>query len=216
MLKKHIKGYQKRFKKYGDDPRAFQCASKKAAEVRYRELVADLDFNGPRPRGPLARKGKTVLDVGCGFGDIIPFIQKKAGKFDYTGVDIVPEFIEAARKKYPKQKFVLRDYYGEPMKDSFDIILSSGTLNANIKNAIDYRERAIKTMFNHAKEVFAFNMAGGFPQPKNKKTNRVYYANLLEIYEYCLSLSSRLILRNHYRSNDFTIVIFKQNRQISP
>ena len=205
MLKSQIKGYQKRFEKYGVDPRALQCHSKKAQEVRFKQLVADIDFNGKR-----------ILDVGCGFGDIIPFIQKRAKVFKYTGVDVVPEFIKVANKKYPGREFVVRDYFNNPLANKFDIVLTSGTLNANIEGAIDFRKKAIKTMFNYTKEVFVFNMAGGFPQPKNKKTNRVYYADLLEIYEYCLSLSSRLILRNHYRSNDFTIVIFKQNKQISP
>ena len=52
--------YQKTFKKYGAHPKALRWTLKKAAEIRYSELVADLDF-----------EGKSILDIGCGFGDII-------------------------------------------------------------------------------------------------------------------------------------------------
>lgn len=198
MLEKHIKGYQKKFKKYGVDPRALQWSSGKAAKLRYVQLVVDIDFNG-----------KKVLDIGCGFGDIITYIEKKTKKFSYTGVDIVPEFITVAKKEYPKHKFIVRDYFENPLKKSFDIIMSSGTLNANVKGAVSYRKKAIKIMLAHAKEAVIFNMAGSSPQPKNKKENRVYYADSYDILKFCLTLSSKLIFRSNYHSKDFTIVICK-------
>lgn len=209
-IDKKIKGYQKRFKKYGDDPRALQWWSKKWAELRYKEIVADLDFKGPRPLGPMARRGKTILDVGCGFGDIIVHIEKKTKDIEYTGVDIVPEFIEVAKNKYPRHQFILRDYFENPLKKSFEIVISSGTLNANINSPMDYRKKAIKTIFGHASEAAAFNMAGSHPQPENKKGNRVYYADSLDILKFCITLTRKVILRHHYYKKDFTIVMFKK------
>jgi SAM-dependent methyltransferase len=198
MLKKKIRDYKKTFKKYGVDPRALRWTSKSAAEIHYKQLVADVNF-----------EGKEVLDVGCGFGDIIAFIKKKTTNFSYTGVDVVEEFISVARKRYPNSDFVLRDYFGNPMDKSFDIVISSGALNANIGDPISYRKKAISTMFDHTREVLAFNMAGGYPQPKNKKGYRVYYADSLEILKFCLSKTSKIIFRQHYRKKDFTIVMFK-------
>jgi len=197
-LKEKAEGYQKAFKKYGVHPKALYCTSEKSAELRFRELVADLDF-----------EGKSVLDAGCGFGDIIPHISRKAKKFDFTGVDMVPEFIQAAQKKYPEYRFILRDYFSHPMKEKFDIVISSGTLNSNFQDPYRFRKKAIKTLFNHAREAISFNMAGFYPQPKNKKASRVYYADSLTILKYCLSLSPKLIFRHHYHRKDFTIVIFK-------
>lgn len=198
MLEKKIRGYKKTFKKFGNDPRALQWATKNAAVARYKQLVADIDF-----------EGKEILDIGCGFGDIVKYIKKKTPKFNYTGVDVVEEFISVARKRYPNSDFFLRDYFGNPMDKSFDIVISSGALNANIGDPISYRKKAIQTMFDNAKEVVAFNMAGGFPQPKNKKGYRVYYADSLEIVRFCLCLTSKLIFRQHYRKKDFTIVMYK-------
>ena len=77
-LKKKTGSYQKAFKKYGVHPKTLRWISEKSAELHLKELVADLDF-----------EGKSVLDVGCGFGDILPHISRKAKKFDFTGIDDV-------------------------------------------------------------------------------------------------------------------------------
>ncbi len=197
-LMEKVKSYQKSFKKYKVHPQSLFWTSEKAATLRYKELVADVDFTD-----------KTVLDVGCGFGNIIPFISKKAKNFSYTGVDIVPEFIQAARDKYPKQRFILRDYFSQPLKEKFDIVISSGMLNSNFKEPYHFREKIIKALFDHARESIVFNMAGSYPQPKNNQKYKIYYANSLIVLKYCFSLSSKIIFRHHYHQKDFTIVIFK-------
>lgn len=196
--RKKIEGYRRSFKKYGVDPRALQYSSSKAQEKRFRELIADIDF-----------ENKSILDVGCGFADIIPFIEAKTRNVDYTGVDIVPEFIEVCKKKYPKYKFTVVDYFRNPLKKKVDIIITSGTLNANIKNPYEFKTEAIKVMWEHSNEIVAFNMAGGYPQPQNKKGNRVYYADLNKIVDFCKTLTTNIIIRKAYSPNDFTVVMFK-------
>lgn len=207
MLKSHIKGYQKRFKKYGVDARALQWQSKNAQNIRLKELVVNIDF-----------EGKSVLDVGCGFGDLIPYIEKKiknlapyrtGAGFEYTGCDLVPEFIEVAKNKFTHYKFLITNYFDNPLDRKFDIVVTSGTLNANIKNPYEYRKKAIRLMWVNANEVVAFNMAGGHPQPRNKKGNRVYYADLNKVVDFCKTLTTKIIIRKDYSPNDFTIILNK-------
>ena len=47
----------------------------------------------------------------------------------------MPEFIGVCREMYKNHEFIQRDYYLNPLNKHFDIVLSSGTLNSNIKNA---------------------------------------------------------------------------------
>jgi SAM-dependent methyltransferase len=196
--KRKIQIYRKSFWKHGASPRALGWKNEEAAEVRFENLLWDLDLSG-----------KTVLDFGCGFGDIIPLLEKKFSNFEYLGVDVVPEFVEAARGKYPGQKFVVENILGKPRKPKFDVVLASGSLNSNFPNNMTFRKNALKTLFGSCRETFAFNMAGGFPQPKNKQGNRVYYADALEILEFCLSLTPKIIFRYNYRPKDFTVVMFR-------
>lgn len=188
--------YQKAFSKFGANARSLRWKSEKAAKLRYEQFMKDLDF-----------EGKSILDVGCGFGDIIPFIQAKTETFTYTGYDLVPEFISIAKEKYQKYNFIVGDYFSHPSKHFFDIIMSCGTLNSNMSNALEFRKRAIQTMFDHANEAVIFNMAGNTPAPES--TKRILYADILGILEFCFTLTSKVILRNNYHKKDFTIVMFK-------
>ena len=36
-------------------------------------------------------RGCSVLDVGCGHGDLYPYLQERHGEFHYTGIDNVRE-----------------------------------------------------------------------------------------------------------------------------
>ena len=66
-----------------------------------------------------------VLDVGCGYGRIIDLLPKD---IDYTGIDISPDFIAEARKRYPNHKFILGDIRKIDFEDKFDwaIVISMG------------------------------------------------------------------------------------------
>jgi SAM-dependent methyltransferase len=189
--------YQKRFSRFGFDPRSVQWQSLGASHQRFRQFWAEIDFNN-----------RSVLDIGCGFGELARFLNKRYKNVDYTGVDIVPEFIAQAQKRFPHNKFQLRDILTDPLDKKFDIVLASGVINTNVKNNLKYREKAIKIMFAHAKRVFAFNMLGSYPQPKTKKGSNVYYADSLEILKYCLTLTRRVLLRHHYHPKDFTIFMY--------
>ena len=53
-------------------------------------------------------------------------------------------------------------------------------------------------------------MLGAHPQPANEKDSNVWYADSLEILEYCMTLTHRVILRANYHSKDFTILMYKE------
>ena len=203
----NTKSYRDYFQKYGISYKSLKWNTKIAQAVRYRELLKDLDL-----------KGKSILDFGCGMGDIVPVISANTQDFEYLGVDVVPEFIVVAREAYKirtgdrhkiKIDFSVRDLLKKSLRKIFDVVLSSGALNSNVIDALEYRKKAIKILWNHAREVLAFNMSGGYPQPENSKKYRVFYANSMEILEYCLTLTSKIIFRHHYRKRDFTIIMYR-------
>jgi SAM-dependent methyltransferase len=194
--------YQKKFKKFGINPKSLFWGSKGAAHQRFRQMWAEIDFNN-----------KSVLDVGCGFGEMAKFLLKRYKGVKYTGVDIVPEFAEEAGKLFPQQQFLTLDYFSEPLSEKFDVILASGTLNSNVENNLEYRKKAIKVMFDHTKKVLAFNMLGGHPQPENNEDNNIWHADSLEILEYCMTLTRRVVLRADYHPRDFTIFMYPAKKK---
>ena len=143
-MKKIKKSYQNSYKKYGVSPRALKWCSEKAARQRYEQIIMNINFYK-----------QSILDVGCGFGDIIPYITEKADIFDYTGIDIVPEFIREAKKIYPKHKFIVSDYFKQPLKEKFDIIICCGTLNRNYNDNLGFRKKQLKLCSSMLRNVLS-------------------------------------------------------------
>ena len=195
---KSLNLYKQKFEEFGVSPQALQWKTKGAAHQRFRQFWAQIDFDE-----------KNVLDVGCGFGEMGNFLTKRYKNVKYKGVDIMPEFIEKGKQLYPDLELVSGDYFKSPDKNKYDTIICSGALNSNTKNNMEFRKNAIKTMFEHTTNLLAFNMLGGHPALKNNTGSNIWYADSLEILEYCMSLTRRVVLRHHYHPTDFTIFMYR-------
>jgi cyclopropane fatty-acyl-phospholipid synthase-like methyltransferase len=194
--------YQSKFEKYGVSPKSLLWKSKGAAHQRFRQFWHEIDFTN-----------KKVLDVGCGFGEFGKFLLKRYEGVDYTGVDVVPEFIENAKRLVPEGKFKTFDLMGgEKLQGSFDVVVASGVLNGNHENNVEYRKKAIRVMFDAADKILAFNMLGSHPQPENDNESNVWYADSLEILDYCMSMTKRVVMRHNYHPKDFTIFMYKSQK----
>jgi SAM-dependent methyltransferase len=43
---------------------------------------------------------ESLIDVGCGFGDLLPFLRTAGWTGRYLGLDLTPEFVDAARERH--------------------------------------------------------------------------------------------------------------------
>lgn len=197
---KSLNLYQNKFKRFGVDPKSLLWKSRGAAHQRFRQFWAEIDFTG-----------KKVLDIGCGFGEFGKFLIKRYKGVSYTGIDEVSDFINAAKGEVPEGKFEVKDYLKDKIDGTYNVVIASGVLNSNKEGQNrQYRKKAIKKMFGLTSGVLAFNMLGGHPVTINKKGSNVWYSDSLEVLEYCMSLTRRVILRSNYHSKDFTIVMYKE------
>jgi SAM-dependent methyltransferase len=189
--------YDKSLKEYGESPKALLWWDYRSMAIRFRELVKDVPLDG-----------KSVLDAGCGMGDLLPFLYAKSTGFRYLGIDANQGFIEIAKKRYEGHNFK----HGDPFKakvGDFDVVLSSGVMNGNKPGWLERRKAMIKALFDQTNQVLSFNMAGGLrPIPDD---SLIAYADAHEIFDYCKLMTSRVILRAHYLQKDFTVVMFKKN-----
>ena len=75
------------------------------------------------------RPGEKVLDIGCGPGDILEFLSDVS----YTGFDLSPEYIEAAKKRYGQRGRFWCSDVGlaaiEQERGTFDLVLATGVLH---------------------------------------------------------------------------------------
>ncbi len=189
-------GYRDAFSSYGESPAGVQWGNYRSMALRFSQLVADVDINGRR-----------ILDVGCGMGDLLPYLYAKSPNFNYLGVDIMPEFIQVAKKRYQGHNFKVADAFSDKLHRKFDLIFLSGVLNIKVPNYQEERKQRIKKLFDLAGEAFIFNMAGAWKQLPDAYP--VSYMKIDEVLSFCTSLTPKLILRNHYLPKDFTIVMYK-------
>ena len=96
----------------------------------------------------LAGERLKILDVGCATGASIAKIFD-LDKVDYTGLDLVPEYVELAQRRNPKGKFVAMDAtHLEFPPASFDRVLFLGVWHhvpdAVVQGALSSLQRVLK------------------------------------------------------------------------
>ena len=75
--------YNERYKKFGRDIRTVGWGNDRDQILRFEVL-----FRGLEPRG------KTILDVGCGLGDLVPYLERRTdGDFKYIGIDVASKLV---------------------------------------------------------------------------------------------------------------------------
>jgi len=181
---------------YGPGPKALLWWDYRSMAIRFRELVKDVDI-----------EDKTILDAGCGMGDLLPYLYAKSMNFRYLGVDKTEGFIKIAKQRYEGHEFKVGDPFSRPV-GMFDVVFSSGVMNGNVKNWLEKRKKMIGTLFDQTGEVLAFNMAGGLKPVR--ADSLIAYADADVILEFCQTLTDKVILNTQYLHNDFTIVMYKK------
>jgi trans-aconitate methyltransferase len=73
------------------------------------------------------QKEETILDIGCGTGDLTKKIAELCGKV--TGIDNSNEMIQTAQKKYPEISFINADAKDYQLDKKFDAIFSNAVLH---------------------------------------------------------------------------------------
>ena len=99
----------------------------------------------------------SVLDVGCGTGDMAQFL-RDLGVKKYTGIDIFPPAVMIASEKFPYEKFITGDFLTYKFCMKFDFVLCSGALSTRLSSDnYEMLTSSIKKMWNLSKKGLAFN-----------------------------------------------------------
>lgn len=109
--------------------------------------------------------GASVLDIGCGTGDMAGFLRKrKIG--DYLGIDIFDLSIQLAKMKFPEEQFRTGDFLKLKIKQKYDFVFASGALSA-ILDSDNYAlmEAFITKMWERSLHGIAYNfLVKRFPE----------------------------------------------------
>lgn len=191
-----IARYSERLKKFGDDERTLGWTKSKA-NLRFKILTSEWDF-----------EGKSVLDFGCGFGDLFGFLQKKKVVSEYHGIDINEDLIDVARKKYPSASFSAENLFESAHKRHFDFAISSGVHNYRISDNWSFIKKTFEEFSKLSRIGFAINFLSS---TADRRDADLYYSEASEILKLALSYSRRVTLRHDYMPYEFTVFVNFEN-----
>lgn len=112
----NVTKYRELYEQYGVDERSLGWTKNKQ-QIRFAQMFNSLDV-----------KNADILDIGCGFGDLLKYLKRRDPEcsFDYVGIDIVPEFVEVAGENNPGYTFLNEDIYEFDPGRKFKYVVECG------------------------------------------------------------------------------------------
>lgn len=184
--------YDRHIDEFGSGPRAVGWSDNHSQAARFAAMCSIGDL-----------EGVSVLDVGCGLGDLYAYCKDHYGHVDYAGIDINPRYEERARALYPDAHFEIADF-SEYACGRFDYVFASGVFTVKIPDHKKIYFGQIEKMFACARKGVAFTMLNKDYHPDDE----IYAAySVEEVRRFCLSLTANVVVLRDYLPHDFTVLL---------
>lgn len=175
--------------------------SQRAQEVRFDQLARVLHGS----RTPFS-----VLDYGCGTGDLLGWLRNRGISCSYTGFDISDRMVReasAAHSAVDRATFTSAQHELSPA----DFVLASGIFNLRFGSGDeewhDYVVRTVDQLRRLALGGLAFNLLSSHSDPARKQAG-LHYADPAWWLDHCLQrFSTRTAVLHDYDLWDFTVVV---------
>jgi len=192
--KELITFYDRHLRDFGDAPQAVRWTAEGQLRIyeKFLSIAGDLS-------------GKEILDFGCGKGDFFGFIRGKGIATSYCGIDVNPNLIMLAQRKYPEAEFITLDIDEEEFNRQFDVIIICGAFNLRIAGIEDSVRHVLKKLCRLAREAMHVNFLT-YHIPK--KTVELFYVRPEEIIQFAVTeLSGDVTLR--HEKEDLFLSVYK-------
>lgn len=201
-LKAH---YEKKFEMYGPSSMGVDWGEEeKNLNLRYEKMLAVLQDSG--------LSLPSLLDVGCGFGGLLRYVNTKGINLCYTGVDVAENMIKWARKSFPENEFFLGDVLEIINDKQYDYTVCNGILTQKLNIAAlamdEYAHKLIRRMYDLCLEGIAFNV---MTTKVNHFANNLYYRNPGELLSWCMSeITPHFKIDHAYPLFEYTIYLYRE------
>ncbi|OEF93546.1 class I SAM-dependent methyltransferase, partial [Vibrio splendidus] len=177
----------------GDRAKSLGWTNEESQLCRFEVIARATDF-----------ENKSVLDLGCGYGELFELLDSIYRIQSYTGVDQHADFLKKAKQNYTEArcKFMAGDM-SKMNLEAHDVVIASGSLNY-ISRDSDYLTNMITRMFGLANQAVIFNLLNSSQYP-SRNTLMSYHPQ--GVYRFCKTLCDDVYLMEGYAEGDFTIVM---------
>ena len=185
--------YENAIKRYGCTAKGLNWNSKQSQHTRFEVIHALLEDH---------LYSSTVIDAGCGFGDLYLYLQQKGSlPRKYVGYDMLQEALFVAKKR-TKQHFAHKDILNDELECA-DFYVASGSMN--ILNRFE-TFLFIRRCFEASKKGFIFNLLRG-----EEKEGHFNYFLPEEIEAHASDFAYDVEIYEGYMEGDFTVFLKKED-----
>jgi SAM-dependent methyltransferase len=189
--------YADKVRRHGFDHRGLGFRTRISQEKRFEALLAlgELD-------------GRSVLDVGCGFGDFLAFLDRRGIRARYTGLDVCEPMIVRCRERFAGRDagFVVADVLEHEPARPYDYVIASGIFGLDAPGARQRIRPTIERMFGWCRIGMGANFLSlRSPVPAEGRV----YVDPCEALAMGLELTPAARLDHNYLPNDFTLQLFR-------
>lgn len=205
-----ISRYTKRYSQMGYNVHTLGWGNREQQSYRFAQTYA-ADING-----------KSVLDIGCGFGDYYKAAKENGITIpQFTGWDINPALIDEANKLFannPRAHFKVVDLTEDHtvQENVADVGIMLGLLNLNLSGTYDniaYSKLMIRNAWKAVKCTLVVDFLSTHRTPDYPMEDFIFYHNPAEMLQFALELSPNVVIKHDYLpipQREFMIFINKQ------
>ncbi len=196
----YVRGrYKKRIDEHGLTFDSLKSGSVEKQLIRHKIHVTS--FVTPSP---------SVLDIGCGMGDFYRYLADNNIPCQYSGYDIMKEYIEFCKKNYPGSYFEERNVLEQGIDKMYDNIVLSQVLNNRYSKSdnMEVMKQMLVECFAHANVAVSIDMMSEYV---DFKSDELYYYSPEKIFSFAKTLTKRVAIRHDYRPYEFCIQLYKMD-----
>ncbi|KKQ75748.1 MAG: Methyltransferase family protein [Candidatus Woesebacteria bacterium GW2011_GWB1_38_5b] len=200
IKQKSNKIYDQAADKYKISNQAVFWNDQQTQYYRFYELIKDLELNSSET---------TIIDVGCGNGELYKFLNFIGFRGIYTGYDINDKLLKQAKKRFGDVEFRNTDILSSKNNKKYDYVLMSGVFNLNAGQDMNFIHDFIKSMFRLCKKATIFNAISTHVNFKNPK---LFYINPSSLLDFCIeNITPRITLMHHNLPYNFTVTLHQES-----
>ncbi len=195
--------YERQLERHGPTARGMDWKDEMSQRLRFAILCEICDL-----------AGKTVHEVGAGAGHLCDFLQQRGIGAVYSGSDLSPKMVDAARRLHPDVRFEVRNVLADGTPESYDVVLCSGAFHVKLELPDDawraFVYEALRGMYRLCRVGIGFNLMS---DQVDFRSPSLFYANPGEVLDYCRrELSRHVVLRHDYPLHEYTIHVYRNAR----
>jgi SAM-dependent methyltransferase len=194
--------YSEKLGLHGPTPRGVDWNSAESQALRFNRLLQVLEDDGEA----------SLNDYGCGYGALVDYVSERGLRLAYCGFDISEAMIAAARARHNATAWCSFTADAERLRPA-DYTVASGIFNVKLGHPSDtwheYVLRTLAALDSLSIRGFAFNVLSAYSDA-NKRRDDLYYADPLQIFDFCKRrFSPRVLLLHDYPLYEFTMIVRK-------